>query len=190
MGVGGTHMLVVALCIGYLVGSFPTAVVLSRLFTGDDIRAHGSGNPGASNVARTYGMKLGVVVGFLDIVKGCLPVLVARRFGLPDSGLALTAMIAVLGHDYSIFLRMHGGKGVATTLGAGLGLSIFAGSLAMVVWVGVILATRYSSLASLVSLGTLPIFIALTGGSPAFVVGTVALFVLAVWKHLDNIYRL
>lgn len=183
-------MLVLAVCIAYLLGSFPTGVVLSRLFVGDDVRTHGSGNPGASNVARTYGVKLGAVVGLVDIVKGCVSVVIARWLGVPEGGLALAAIAAVLGHDYSIFLRLQGGKGVASTLGAGLGLALFAGALAMIVWVGVILASGYSSLASLVSLGALPIFIALTGGSPAYVVGTLALFVLAVWKHRDNINRL
>jgi glycerol-3-phosphate acyltransferase PlsY len=126
----------------------------------------------------------------LDIVKGLLPVIIGRRFGLPDAGLALTAMVAVLGHDYSIFLRFQGGKGVASTLGAGLGLTAFASVLGMVVWVGVIVATGYSSLASLVALGVLPIFVALTGGSPIFVAATSALFLLALWKHRENINRL
>jgi glycerol-3-phosphate acyltransferase PlsY len=183
-------MLALALAIAYLFGSFPTGVVLSRFVVGDDIRAHGSGNTGASNVARTFGMLLGGLVGLLDILKGLLPILIARWFGLPSSGLAAVAAVAVLGHDYSAFLSFKGGKGVATTLGAGLGLALVAGAAAMLVWVAVVASTGYSSLASLTALAVLPICIAVTGGSPAFVAVTVFLFVLAVWKHLDNIYRL
>ena len=183
-------MLVLALAIAYLVGSFPTGVVLSHFIAGDDVRGRGSGNPGASNVARTYGLKLGAAVGAIDIVKGLLPVLLARRLGLPDAALCLTAFAAVFGHDYSLFLQFRGGKGVASTLGAALGLATFASVLGMVVWVGVIVATGYSSLASLIALAALPIIVAITGGAPAFVAATFALFLLALWKHRENINRL
>jgi glycerol-3-phosphate acyltransferase PlsY len=183
-------MLVLALAIAYLFGAFPTGVVLSRFVVGDDIRGHGSGNPGASNVARTFGMLLGGLVGLVDILKGLLPILIARWFGLPSVGLAAVAAVAVLGHDYSAFLSFKGGKGVATTLGAGLGLALVAGAAAMLVWVAVVASTGYSSLASLIALAVLPVCLAVTGGPPAFVAVTAFLFALAVWKHLDNIYRL
>jgi glycerol-3-phosphate acyltransferase PlsY len=183
-------MLALALAAAYLFGSFPTGVVLSRFVVGDDIRGHGSGNTGASNVARTFGVMMGSMVGLLDILKGLLPILIGRWLGLPSAGLAAVAAVAVAGHDYSVFLRFKGGKGVATTLGAGLGLALIAGAAAMVVWVAVIASTGYSSLASLVALAVLPISIAVTGGPPAFVAATGLLFLLAVWKHLENIYRL
>jgi acyl phosphate:glycerol-3-phosphate acyltransferase len=183
-------MLALALAAAYLFGSFPTGVVLSRFVVGDDIRGHGSGNPGASNVARTFGMVMGSLVGLLDILKGLVPILIGRWLGLPSASLAAVAAVAVAGHDYSAFLRFKGGKGVATTLGAGLGLALVAGAAAMLVWVAVIASTGYSSLASLIALAVLPISIAVTGGPPAFVVSAGFLFLLAVWKHLENIYRL
>jgi acyl phosphate:glycerol-3-phosphate acyltransferase len=183
-------VLALALSIAYLCGSFPTGVILSRWFAGDDVRAHGSGNPSAANVVRTYGFKLGLAVGVLDIIKGIAGVLIGRWLGVNATGLALAAVAAVAGHDYSVFLRFRGGKGVATTLGAGLGLAFAATALAMIFWVAVMLTSRYSSLASLTSLAALPVLIAVTGGPPAFVVCTVALFVLALVKHRENIGRL
>lgn len=183
-------MLIVTLCVAYLLGSFPTAVVLSRLLAGDDVRTHGSGNPGASNVARTYGMKLGVAVAALDILKGLAPVVIAQRAGLPAAGTALVAVAAVLGHDFSAFLRFDGGKGVATTFGVALALAPLAGGLALIAWLAVIIATGYSSLASLVALFLLPIVLAMTGGPAVYTAAAVALFLLALWKHRENVLRL
>jgi acyl phosphate:glycerol-3-phosphate acyltransferase len=183
-------VLVLTLCVAYLLGSFPTGVVLSRLFGGDDVRTHGSGNPGASNVARTYGFKLGAAVGATDILKGLLAVVLGRWLGVSAPGLAFAAAAAVVGHDYSVFLRFGGGKGVATTLGAGVALLPAAGIVAMIAWALTIVVTRYSSLASLVALAALPVAIALFRGDPAFVWITAALFGLALWKHRENISRL
>jgi glycerol-3-phosphate acyltransferase PlsY len=183
-------LLALALLVAYLFGSIPSGVVLSRVVAGEDVRIHGSGNSGASNVARTFGARLGVVVGALDVAKGLAAVLVGRWLGTPSAGLALVAAAAVVGQDFSVFLRFRGGKGVATTLGVALGLALVAGALAIVIWVLVIAASRYSSLASLVALGVLPIFIAALGGAPSFIICTIALFVLALWKHRENITRL
>jgi glycerol-3-phosphate acyltransferase PlsY len=183
-------MLALALCLAYLLGSFPTGVVMSRALAGDDVRAHGSGNPGASNVARTYGMRLGIAVGATDILKGVVPVLLARGMGVPPAGLALVGAAAVIGHDYSVFMRFRGGKGVATTLGMALGLLLPAAVLAMLLWAAVIAVSRYSSLASLVALASLPVLMALIAGPPAYVVMTAGLFLLATWKHRENISRL
>jgi glycerol-3-phosphate acyltransferase PlsY len=183
-------VLALTLCVAYLLGSFPTGVILSRTFAGDDVREHGSGNPGASNVARTFGFALGATVGVTDILKGLLAVLLGRWLGLSGAGLVLAGAAAVLGHDYSVFLRFAGGKGVATTLGAGVALLPIAGIAAMLLWGAAILVTRYSSLASLMALAALPIAIVLLRGDPSFVIGTFVLFVLALWKHRENISRL
>jgi glycerol-3-phosphate acyltransferase PlsY len=177
-------------CVAFLVGSFPSGVVLTRLLTGRDVRDVGSGNIGAANAVRAGGFKVGAAVALADILKGVIPVLLGRWIGLGASELALVALAAVLGHDFSLFLRFKGGKGVATTLGVALVLAPLATSLAMITWVGILLPWRISSLASLVALAFLPVYVWLTGGPPAYVVVTIVLFLLSAAKHWENIVRL
>src|SRR5438270_11965888 len=112
--------------LAFAFGSFPSGMIVSRRFDVDDIREHGSGNIGASNVAYVAGFRAGALVGFLDIVKGIIPVLVAIWLRLPHADLALVGLAAVLGHDFSIALRFRGGKGVATTFGVALMLAPYA----------------------------------------------------------------
>jgi glycerol-3-phosphate acyltransferase PlsY len=177
-------------CVAFLVGSFPSGVVLTRLLTGRDVRDVGSGNIGAANAVRAGGFKVGAAVALADILKGVIPVLLGRWIGLGASELALVALAAVLGHDFSLFLRFKGGKGVATTLGVALVLAPLATALAMITWVGILLPWRISSLASLVALAFLPVYVWLTGGPPAYVVVTIVLFLLSAAKHWENIVRL
>ena len=176
--------------LAFLLGSIPTGVLLSRSLGGDDVRKHGSGNIGAANVVRTSGFKVGALVGLIDILKGVVPVLIGRLLGADDTALAVIAVVAVLGHDYSVFLRFRGGKGVATTLGATLVLAPLPAVIAMLGWLLVMYLARYSSLASLVALALLPVFSAVTAQPAPVVAAGVFLFVLGVWKHRDNIARL
>jgi glycerol-3-phosphate acyltransferase PlsY len=178
------------ICIAFLAGSFPSGVVLARLAIGQDVRQLGSGNIGAANVARAAGFKVGAGVAVLDILKGVLPVLLGRWTGLGNTALAVVALAAVLGHDFSIFLRFRGGKGVATTFGVALVLAPLATILAMAAWLLVLGIWGYSSLASLVALALLPIFMGVTGQAPVFVVLAFILFVLSAAKHRDNVVRL
>jgi glycerol-3-phosphate acyltransferase PlsY len=157
---------------------------------GRDIRELGSGNIGAANMARAGGIKAGLIVAVLDMFKGTVPVLVGQWMNLDSSGLALVAVAAVLGHDYSIFLRLHGGKGVATTFGAALALAPIATVLAMVTWLAIIAISGYSSLASLTALVLLPVLMFLTGQPPPFVVAALGLLAVGTWKHRQNIVRL
>src|SRR5579872_1265127 len=94
--------------LAFLLGSIPTGVLLPRLLGGKDVRRHGSGNIGAANVVRTSGFKVGALVGLIDILKGLVPVLIGRMVGVDHTALALVAVVAVLGHDYSLFLRLRG----------------------------------------------------------------------------------
>ncbi len=179
-----------AIVLAFLLGSFPSGVVVSRLMLGRDIRDIGSGNIGAANAARAGGLKAGAAVGLLDVLKGLIAVLIARRVSLDASELALVACAAVLGHDFSIFLRFKGGKGVATTFGAMLAVSPAVALPAAVVWVVVLLMTGYSSLASLLALLALPVALALIGAGPAAVAAACFLLILGLVKHRDNIVRL
>lgn len=179
-----------ATALAVLCGSFPSGVVLGRLIAGRDVRDFGSGNIGAANAARVGGFRLGASVALLDILKGVLPLLVGNMLGFQPAGLALLALAAVLGHDFSIFLDFRGGKGVATTLGVAAVLSPEGTAIAAAVWIAVLLRFRYSSLASLLALGILPLAIAVTGSPPEYVTLGFALFLLAAFKHWENIVRL
>jgi glycerol-3-phosphate acyltransferase PlsY len=177
-------------CLALIAGSIPTGVLLTRAITGIDVRAAGSGNIGAANVARTAGFKVGIGVAALDILKGVLPVLAGRALGLNNTALAIVALAAVLGHDYSLFLGFHGGKGVATTLGVMLALAPIPTVLALLTYVAIALALRYSSLASLSALTVLPAYMAALGQPRAFVVLAAILWLIALVKHRENIVRL
>ncbi len=180
----------VASIVAFLIGSIPTGVLLSRTMSGRDVRDFGSGNIGAANVARTSGFGVGALVGLIDILKGVLPVTLALLAGISNPGVAIVAICAVLGHDFSIFLRFRGGKGVATTLGAALAMSPLCGAVAMVVWLCVMLAFRYSSVASLSALAAVPVCFVLGGYSAAYIAAGVVLAALGLVKHRDNIARL
>lgn len=181
---------VFAVLVAVAAGSFPSGVALGRLVTGRDVRDQGSGNIGAANAARLGGFKVGAGVAVLDILKGVLPVLLGRVVGLQPAQLAVVGLAAVLGHDFSIFLRFQGGKGVATTLGVALALAPIGAAVAAVLWLVVLLRSRYSSLASLIALAVLPLAIAVTGSPPAYVPLGFGLFILAAIKHRGNIERL
>jgi glycerol-3-phosphate acyltransferase PlsY len=176
--------------LAYVLGSIPTGVLLSRALGGRDVREHGSGNIGAANVARTSGFRVGALVGLIDIMKGVAAVVIGRLAGVNDTALAIVAVASVLGHDYSLFLRFRGVKGVATTLGAVLALAPVAAVLAMVGWLLIFLRFRYSSLASLVALGLPPILLFVMQRPAPYVTAGLFLLVLGGWKHRDNIARL
>jgi glycerol-3-phosphate acyltransferase PlsY len=174
----------------FVLASIPSGLIVARLFHGVDVRQHGSGNIGASNVADAAGWKAGVAVGLLDIAKGLVPVLLGRRLGLDASALTVVALAAVAGHDFSIFLRFRGGKGVATSFGVTLALSPLAALLAMVTWAITWTVWGYASLASLVALMLLPLYFAVGGNALAYIILASILFGLAAAKHWPNIVRL
>lgn len=178
------------LAVAYLLGSFPSGLVLARIFAGTDVRQVGSGNIGAANTARAAGVKVGVLVAILDALKGMIPVLLGRLLGLDPTALALLAGAAVLGHDFTIFLRFRGGKGVATTLGVALVLAPAVAALSIAAFVILVLIWRYTSAASLSALALLPVLLLLTRQPPAYVALAILLLLLAVAKHRGNIVRL
>jgi glycerol-3-phosphate acyltransferase PlsY len=176
--------------VGYLLGSIPSGLLVARAFTGKDVRDVGSGNIGAANVSRVGGYRLAAFVLALDALKGAIPVLIGRAVGLSYAELGGIAGAAVLGHDFSIFLKFKGGKGVATSLGVVLALAPVAGVLAALIWLAVVGISRYSSLASLVALFALPVVIAVSDQPAEYVPLTLGLALLALWTHRDNVDRL
>ena len=145
--------------IAYLCGSINFAIVLCKITGRPDPRSQGSGNPGATNVLRFGGKLLALAVIMGDALKGVLPVLLARAFHVHDSALSLVALAAVVGHMYPLFFRFQGGKGVATTLGVILALSWMVGLIVIATWIVIALLFRFSSLASLVAIVLLPLYL-------------------------------
>ena len=168
----------------YFLGTFPSAAMVART-KGIDIHEVGSGNPGASNIARTMGTKWGVFVFFLDGLKGAIPTAVALQWSdRPSPAAYAMAAAAVLGHMYPVTRRFKGGKGVATMLQPLLFVVL------TVVWVVARKATGLASLASLLLTIGFPLGVALMGGPGWEVATAAALGALVLLRHLDNIKRL
>ena len=175
--------------VGYLLGSIPSGVLLARR-RGVDLRSVGSGNIGATNVARALGRKAGVVVLVLDALKGLAAVLVALAFGAREPILAGVGLAAVLGHLFPVWLKLHGGKGVATSVGVLLGLVPAAGAAAAGAYLVVYGKTRMSSLGSLTGATAAALAAPFVASSLPRLALAVVLFLTIVVTHRDNIRRL
>ena len=179
--------LLAALVFGYLLGSIPFGLVVTRAAGLGDVRRIGSGNIGATNVLRTGNKKLAALTLLLDALKGTAAVLIAGRWG-QDAAIA-AGFSAFLGHLFPVWLGFKGGKGVATYLGVLLGLAWIGALVFAVVWLAVAFATRFSSLAALVAAAVTPVALYVLGHADAaalFAVLSVIVFV----KHRANIGRL
>ena len=187
---------VVSISIAYLLGSIPFGYLLVRLFRNEDVREKGSGNIGATNVARSGGTKLGVVTLLLDIGKAFAAVAIARHLapGVYDVQVA-AAVAAVVGHVFPVWLGFRGGKGVASALGVFMVLTWPSTVAILLVFVVVFALTRYVSLASIVGLATFPLFgfyfvARHTPITPMVKFGFLFIPLLIILKHHGNIRRL
>jgi acyl phosphate:glycerol-3-phosphate acyltransferase len=175
----------------YLIGSISFAVLLVRLRTGQDIRAVGSGNAGATNVLRSHGKVLGVAVAALDIAKGAAAVLLVRTVTADPRYAAGAALAVVVGHVFPLFYGFRGGKGVATALGAFAVLAPLATLVCGGIFIVVVAVTRYVSLGSVVAMVLLHPTAGLLFRAPrAVVAAAAAVAVLIVIKHRENLRRL
>lgn len=175
----------------YLLGAIPIGLLVGRAKGIEDIRKHGSGNIGATNVLRVLGVKAGLTVWILDCLKGALPVLMARyALGLEGWWLGAVAVAAVAGHCFSPYLRFTGGKGVATGLGTMLGLYWLPGVCAFALFVLIVWRSRYISVGSMVGALSVPFFMALFHAPLGYVAGSAVIALLVVFQHRGNIRRL
>ena len=192
----------------YLIGSIPFSYLVVRVMTGADIRQHGSRNVGATNVARSFGKAPGVIALFLDIAKGYAAISIAQwltaspkwplPFGTDASPLhsrpfwiALAGLIAIIAHMFPVWLRFHGGKGVATGTGVFLALDPVVVAAGAIIFLIVLITTRFVSLASIMSAASMPIFLhLLTNASFWTVVVSIVIAILIIVKHHSNIARL
>lgn len=174
----------------YLLGSLPSGLLVALATHGIDVRGQGSGNIGTANVYRVAGRGPAALTFLGDALKGLLPVVAGRLLGLPLWVLLVAGAAAVAGHNWSIFLRGRGGKGIATSLGVVVGIAPPVALLAGLVWGVVIAASRYASLASLLMMASVPVLLALLGYADPYWLFGLALVALAVYRHRANIGRL
>ena len=178
------------LLFAYLLGSVPTGVILAKAFSDVDPRTQGSRNIGATNVFRTAGKKLGIVTLLGDIIKGLLPVIIARSSLDSHFWVGAVALAAFIGHLYPIFLRFKGGKGIATGLGAFLALAPLPALLSCLVFAAVVYRWPYISLGSLAATAAFPIFLALLNPHRVYIPFALAIGSLIFYRHRENIERL
>ena len=196
-------LLIPATILAYLLGSIPTGYILTQALKGIDIREQGSGNFGATNVYRVVNPAAGIVVLILDIAKGLIPVILfgdfilARQPGLDPVLLCLIlGVAAICGHNWTIFLRFKGGKGVATTAGVLLGLSLKIPSLGLIaglslgVWVLVVAISGFISLGSIIAACSLPVFMVVFDQPLNLTIFAAALCLFVIFRHKSNIRRL
>ncbi len=181
---------VVAVLVAYLVGAVPIGFLVARAFGVADIRQHGSGNIGMTNVLRTLGRGPAAATLIGDVVKGFIAVAAADAIGRDPRITAVAAAAAVAGNCWSVFLRFGGGKGVATGLGALLHLVPWATAPAAFVWIVIAASFRYVSLASIAAALCVPLGAALLGYPASHALAALAVAMIVVMRHRDNIARL
>ncbi len=181
---------IVMIVAAYLIGSISTAIITCKLLGLEDPRTTGSHNPGATNVLRSGGKKAGFITLMGDMLKGLLPVLVARQLQLDEPVLAVTGCAAFLGPVSPLYYGFTGGKGVATFYGALLGLHAMSGAIALAIW-GISAAIfRISSLSALISVLAAPFVVWLLTHSAILSASVLAMGVIVYWRHRSNIQNL
>lgn len=176
----------------YLLGAVPFGLFFSKLFSGVDVRTVGSGNIGSTNVLRAAGKKAAVLTLLMDIMKGLIPVLIVKSVFQDDTITVLSGAAAVLGHNFPVYLKFKGGKGVATSYGVVLAVSPWIGSICLLIWILAAYIWRYSSLSALVSFTCYPGLTFLSTSPISKPYGLLSLFIFGMiyYRHRENIRRL
>ncbi len=191
--------IILSIIAAYLLGSIPTAVWVGKTFYGVDVRNEGSGNAGATNVIRVLGLKAGIPVLLVDVLKGYFAVILVRQIVHATGGADISPLIeiiaaaaAVIGHTLPVFAGFRGGKGVATLLGVGFGLFPYAAWVALAIFAVVLASTLYVSLGSITAGVTFPFFVAFVFPPPhwTYMILAVMVALFLPWTHRKNIRRL
>lgn len=181
------YILIIA---SYLLGSIPNALWIGKVFKKLDVREYGSGNVGATNASRILGKKLGLMTLILDILKGFIPVLIARYLNFSEINIILVALATVLGHSYSVYLKFRGGKAVATTIGIVLAIMPKTLIFLFFIFILIMLFTGYVSMASMFSAISLPFLAYLLYNNKYNILLSIILAILIVYRHKSNIINL
>ena len=194
MSAGGLLIAVGLVVLGYLFGSVSPSVFLGKLFKGLDVRKHGSGNAGTTNAFRVLGVRLGIAVLLADLLKGAIPVLIARLvLSGEDHGPLVTVFVAlacIAGHNYSIFLRGRGGKGVATGAGAAIAMMPIPMAFVVGLFIVLLLTTRIVSVASIACTIIFPITAVVLHQPLPYIVVCCLMSLVVLWAHRGNFKRL
>lgn len=177
--------------IAYLLGSVSAAIIVCKIMQLPDPRTQGSGNPGATNVLRVGGKKAAAITLFADMLKGLVPVLVARSLELDTLSIALTGAAGFGGHLFPVFFGFKGGKGVATLLGVLFGFSWWVGLATAATWLLVAKVFKLSSLAALIATALSPVYLYyLIDNATALITTTIIMVIILYWRHKSNIQKL
>ncbi len=179
----------VLLVVAYLCGSIPFGVVIGKLFYGVDVRQHGSGNVGTTNVSRVLGKRAGVAVLVCDMLKGYIPAVIAAWLFDPWFAVFIAAA-PVVGHMYSVFLKFKGGKGIATGAAVVLALVPLVFAIIFTVWIVLLLTTRYVSVASLTAATLVPVLAVVLHEPLPYQIAGVLVTLVIWWAHRGNLKRL
>ena len=174
----------------YFIGSFSSAIIICKLMGLPDPREQGSGNPGATNVMRFGGKKAAAMTLLGDLLKGLLPVYLAKELGVSVELIAITGVAAFLGHLYPVFFKFAGGKGVATSIGVLLGFSWVLGAAFVGTWLLIYKIGKISSLSALCASILSPIYAWYIVGDLYLTGAAVFMMLLLLWRHRSNIQRL
>ncbi|MDO4690334.1 MAG: glycerol-3-phosphate 1-O-acyltransferase PlsY [Fusobacterium sp.] len=183
---------VIMLILCYFIGAIPSGVWIGKLLKNIDVRDYGSRNSGATNCYRILGAKIGVAVLIADALKGFIPLLIASKYIESQFQILVLAMVTILAHTYSCFIKFKGGKGVATSLGVFLFLTPYVVLILSLIFVTVFLMFRYVSLASVVAAGSLPILVFIMDRSNNIYLFVLSLIIglFVIYRHKSNIERL
>lgn len=185
-----TALSVLYVIISYLIGSICSAIIVCRIFSLPDPRTEGSNNPGATNVLRIGGPKCAAIVLIADMLKGFVPVILCKLLGASEETLGFVCLGTVFGHMFPVFFQFKGGKGVATALGAMIGLNWLLGVFVIGTWLVVALISRYSSLAAVTALVLAPFYSIIAIHNTKALAPLVVIGVFVLYKHHANITRL
>lgn len=176
--------------IAYLFGSIASAILICRLFGLSDPREGGSSNPGATNVMRLHGKKAAILTLFGDVLKGVIPVLIAKALGSHELVIALCALAAFLGHLFPVFFGFKGGKGVATLIGVLIATHWILGLAYVFTWLISATLFRYSSLSALIAAALTPLYSWYILHDINILIGQIIMAILLIWRHQSNIQKL
>ena len=181
-----------AVLASYLIGAIPFGLIFSRIFSTVDVRTIGSGNIGATNVLRASGKTAAALTLVADALKGFLPVFIVQHLFNADIATVLAGAAAVLGHNFPVYLKFKGGKGVATSFGVILAVAPWIGLVSLLVWLATSLLWRYSSLSALVAFACYPAltFMVSPPSSKPYQALSLFIFAMIYYRHRENIKRL
>ena len=176
--------------LSYLIGSIPVGYLICKFFKHIDIRNYGSGNIGATNVYRICGIKFGLPVLILDILKGFIPVYIGKLLRFSNLLVLVGGILSILGHSFSIFLKGKGGKGVSTSFGVVIALFPLPAFFSFIIWVIIVFLTKYVSLGSIFGALSLPCFVYIFTKNIFLSSISILIFLFIIYTHRENIKRL